>query len=778
MLTLARGEQGLVSLRIEDLSIGVVRELRDDIAYDPYWLEANDPILGSFAPDDLVFQRAKDASLREDADVIDITAAGGVSVELRFRLEKEGSFGLHVVPASPTPVAFLRVGLRTHSGPLEAFYGLGGHLDDVNQRGKRRSMQMEPDLGLESASNEAHVPVPLLIGTSGFGVFVESDRLGVFDVANKEDDLIEFTYGLAESAPDGLRTHLFVRAHPLDILNAYYDVTARPILPAEWAYGPWIWRDENEDQAQVLGDIRKIRELDLATSAIWVDRPYASAVNTFDFDAARFPNPAAMISAAHEAGLRMALWSTPYLEASAEDLLAEAKERGFFPPQVGANLNHWGDPIDFSNPSAFLWWQGLVRRYTSLGIEGFKLDYGEDIVASVGGTSTGWRFFDGSTERTMHHHYPLLYHEAYAETLPETGGFLLGRAGRFGDQATVSVIWPGDLDAGFARHREKVSMGDGSYTAVGGLPASVVMGLSLSASGFPFFGADTGGYRHSPPDEETFVRWFQQTALSAVMQVGDSSSQTPWEFTPENGRSERTLDGYRTYARLHLRLFPYAWTYAKQLGSIGHPIIRPFGLAHPEVGVHPSDVYFFGADLLVAPVVDRGARERSVPFPGGEWVDWWTGEVTSASDSGGSKTVDAPLEKLPLFVRRGAMIPMLRPDADTLAVSTSTSVESVATRPGALWVRATRPVGDETFEVFDGTRLESHPEGAVVRAKVSVSSATRFEGTVFEWVGAALVASVKVDGQAVSPERTEELGGTVRVSLPPGTHELELTWPE
>ena len=145
--------------------------------------------------------------------------------------------------------------------------------------------------------------------------------------------------------------------------------------------------------------------------------------------------------------------------------------------------------------------------------------------------------------------------------------------------------------------------------AVGGLPASVVYGLSLGPSGFPFYGADTGGYRHSPPDKETFTRWFEQTALSSVMQIGTSTNDVAWEFDPETGFDAEMLDWYRIYVRLHLRLWPYEWTLARNIAEDGRPIQRPLGLQYPQLGEHPDDIYMFGDDLLVAPVLERGQRE-------------------------------------------------------------------------------------------------------------------------------------------------------------------------
>src|SRR5205823_2376234 len=159
----------------------------------------------------------------------------------------------------------------------------------------------------------------------------------------------------------------------------------------------------NRDQAQVLDDIQTIRALDLATSGIWLDRPYATAVNSFDFDAAKFSDPPSMIAAAHDSGLRVALWSTPYLEPAAPPFRDQAVSAGFFPPSPGILLNRWSAPIDFTNPAAYAFWQGLIHRYTDAGIEGFKLDYAEDVAPSVMDHRAAWRFSDGTDERTMHY---------------------------------------------------------------------------------------------------------------------------------------------------------------------------------------------------------------------------------------------------------------------------------------------------------------------------------------------------------------------------------------
>ncbi len=784
-LALRRLGAVLLTLPADGLVLGTVSALDDDLSYDPYWLEHEDELFTPDPPDDLVWRAPRTATVLEalpDAALrIELDYGGGLTARLHLQAAGDGSFAATWTPTIPEGLAVAWMRLRARVPETEAFYGLGEWPDRVEHRGTLRPMQLALDTTVESASNENHVPVPLLVGTSGFGLFVASDRPGVFDVARKDPAIVEATFGTAGASGEGLAFHLYAAPHPLDVTRLYYETTGYPRLPAPWALGPWIWRDESRDQAEVLEDVRAIRDLDLATSAIWIDRPYASAVNAFDFDPALYPDPAGMIAAIRAAGLRVALWHTPYLEEATGPLLAEAQEAGYFPPEVGTVLNGWGPPIDLTNPAAYAFWQANVRRYTDLGIEGFKLDYAEDVIPGVGGGRSRWRFADGSDERTMHRGYTLLYHRVYAETLPEDSGFLLCRAGRWGDQVNASVIWPGDMDASFTAFREPFTPRgrDREVVGVGGLPATVAQGIGLGASGFPFFGADTGGYRHSPPDEELYIRWFQQTALSTVMQVGDSSSQPPWVYTEENGRSARTLELYRAYARLHLRLFPYEWTYAQRLREDGRPIQRALGLAYPELGKHPSDQYLLGDELLVAPVLERGATSRRVIFPPGRWRHWLTGAVHDGGEAGTEEEVPAPLEELPLFVREGGIVPMLRPTIDTLSPATDPGVDSFANDAGTLWVRVAP--GRGLFELWDGTSIRQD-DGQVELAGGSVFD----QGFVVELFGAAEPSEVALDGAPLTRRETlaevetaggwtfdPAAGGSVWAAAPAGG---TLTW--
>jgi alpha-D-xyloside xylohydrolase len=734
VVSLLRDDEVLLTLPADAFVLGQVDAIDDDASYDPAH-----PLAVDFVPPSAV--------TRGEGGLLTVALAypDGTTASVRFDEAAPGRFSAVLVrDAGGPPTAVFRIRVRCDA--QDRFYGMGETFDAVEHRGTARPMQLEADLQFEGGSNEAHVPVPLVIGTRGWGVFVQDDHPGLFELATDEDDLVQITYGMGPHADAGLRFHLYGAEHPLDITAHYWATTGAPAIPAPWALGPWLWRNENTDAAQVIADAETLRDLDLPHSALWIDRPYATGVNTFDFEPTRFADPAGMIDALHDLGLRVALWHSPYvstMDEPATELAAEAEANGYYPEPYGLLLNAWSaPPIDLTNPDARDWWSALLSGYAALGIEGYKLDYGEDVVTGLGAVRVPWGFADGSDERTMHGRYHTAYHAPYVDALPADGGFILARAGTWGEQTQASVIWPGDLDADLSRFGEPR---DGSL-GVGGLPSALHGGLSLSPSGFPLFASDTGGYRDSPPTKEVFTRWFEHSALMPVMQIGTGSSTVAWEFAGTDFDDEM-LGWYRDYTRLHLRLFPLFWTAIQRFADGGRPIVRPLGLAHPELGVHPSDVYMLGDDLLVAPVVDAGVVQRTITLPDGAWVHWFDGAVYQ----GGDVVIDAPLGKLPLLLRAGGIVPMLRPTIDTLSPTGQPDrVDSFANDAGKLWPRiALGPASSITL--YDGTSITQRDD--VDDATLTWTDGEVFtQGAVIEVVAIAdAPVEVTLDGAPLAP---------------------------
>jgi alpha-D-xyloside xylohydrolase len=787
-ISLLRGDTVLLDFPADALELGTMPMLDDTFDYDPTAILT--PTALQPGPTGLVWLSPTKMAVSSSSSTsiaIALTYPQGKAATLELTTTHTGSFQATLTPSAGGPsVAYFR--FKPHADATEGFYGLGESYDAVSQRGKIRPMQLRIDSTTEIGYTLTHAPIPFLIGTRGWGLFVQSPYPAVFAVATEADDLVDVMFGTGLASEKGIVFHLFGEEKPIDLTRHFYEITGFPRLPARWGLGPWFWRHE-PDQVQAAADMQAVRDNDLTSTAFWIDDGYFTAVGSFDFDPTRYTDAQALIDQGHALGYGLALWHSPYIKKNTPATaarLAYAQANHYYPPVAGLPLNPFGDLLDLTNPAAYSWWQGLVKTYTSMGIEGFILDFAEDVVPGLTNARNVWQFADGSDERTMHSQFQPFYHRLYAETLGADGGFLLCRHATYGDQVHIPAMWPGDLDATFAQYGQPADP-PATYISTGGLPASIIAGLSLGPSGFPMFGADTGGYLHQPANKEVLTRWFEQTALSTVMQI---YSDTPaWVANASAGYDAEMLGWLQTYTRLHLRLFPYEWTYAQNLATDGRAITRALGLAHPELGVHPNDVYMFGDSLLVAPVVVAGATSRTVPLPAGNWVDWWTGAVVSGGAGGATVTANAPLGTLPLYLEAGGIIPMLRPTIAAMKpVMDTTMIDSYATTPGVLWVRVA-PGPASSFTVFDGAALTQNASGGMVT--LSANDGKEFtQGVMFEVVatatkpghvtdngapltdaGTAAALATAASGWAYAPDT----GGTVWVKTAAGKHQVVIS---
>jgi alpha-D-xyloside xylohydrolase len=369
--------------------------------------------------------------------------------------------------------------------------------------------------------------------------------------------------------------------------------------------------------------------------------------------------------------------------------------------------------MDFTSAAATGFWDMRARVPVGIGMDGFKLDYGEDLVPSILDVRLGVTLSDGETERTARN-YPLVYHGAYRAALarkPDAGdaatsddGVLVVRASTYGGGQVADIVWPGDLDNGFQHYGDS---NDAGTLLVGGLPASVVAAQTLSASGFALFGADTGGYRGGAPTEEALLRWAEQTSLSMVMQLGPGETKYPWNY------GATAVTTYTALANLHQSLVPYLASLLSAAQTSGTPPIRPLPLAFPADTTAPmfaDTEYLLGPALLVAPVVVSGVTSRQVYLPAGEWFPWWGGPALL-----GPMTfrAEAPIGQPPLYVLAGSLLPLLPPGIDTLVASDDPSTVSLSAMAGidvaSAWV-----AGPATATCLDGSTIAITDESSGV----------------------------------------------------------------
>ncbi len=285
--------------------------------------------------------------------------------------------------------------------------------------------------------------------------------------------------------------------------------------------------------------------------------------------------------------------------------------------------------IDLTHSEAVEWYKSLMRPVLRQGCDVFKTDFGEDIPVDA-------CFANGLTGAEMHNLYPLYYNRVTFEVTQEVkgAGVVWSRSGWAGSQR-YPTCWSGD---------PACNWNSLAFTLRGG--------LSLGMSGVPFWSHDVGGYR-GHPSEKLYIRWMQFGMLCSHTRCHGESQREPWFF------GDRALDIFRQYARLRYQLFPYIYACAHEANRTGMPVLRALPLAFPDdPNCYDKDLqYMFGSWLLVAPIFDE-SDQRSVYLPPGLWVDYWSGGIFEGPKN---LNVRAPLDRLPLFVRGGAVIPMMEP---------------------------------------------------------------------------------------------------------------------
>jgi alpha-glucosidase (family GH31 glycosyl hydrolase) len=569
-----------------------------------------------------------------------------------------------LITVDPEDEGWLRIGA---SWPLlegERVTGLGArHGLDFDQRGRSIRLGADrrytgPDCPPEFLENGGipqgdYAPVPWLLSSAGWAAWIETSGPGV------EVDLSGDQVSVSlRSAAGPLQLHLFVGATPAARLRAFLRETGLPALMPEWAYGHWKSRDVYEHQEDVEDDWRGYRENDLPLDAIVIDSPWETQYNTWRFNPHQFPEAPGLVRGMREDGVRTVVWVTPWVnlesidgqrppDAESERLhtepaenYAEGAEAGHYVTAAGGEpyVGRWwmgtGSIVDFTSPPARDWWKELSRNVFELGVEGVKADDGEGYYFPADA-----RLADGRTGAEAAWEYGRLYRETTQEALDavhgEGRGAVFGRSGWTGQQAT-GMLWGGDQASDFWSLR-----------------ALLTSLLTSAATGFSNLSHDVGGYLGRRLAErcepELLVRWAQLGALSPLMQAHGRFQQEAWTYDAQ------VLELYRESVLLHERLVPYIRAAAATAARSGLPIIRPLCLVDPEdpEGWAIPDSYFLGPSLWVSPVLEEGATERRTYLPRGDWICWWTGE---RSEGGRWIDVEAPLERIPLWVRSGSLL--------------------------------------------------------------------------------------------------------------------------
>ena len=528
---------------------------------------------------------------------------------------------------NPLPFSFVRssddmrkysaVSLENHPG--EHFYGCGESFTKLDKSGQRLVLWTKDANGVETP--DVYKPIPFFLSSRGYGVFYHTSYPLTLDFGRE--------YAQAQTAflgDESLDMFLFVGT-PKEVLEAYTNLTGKSPLPPLWSFGLWMSRITYKSEAEAREVAAKLKEYRIPCDVIHLDTGWFEEdwLCNYKFAPSRFDDPKQLLEDLKKEGYRVCLWQIPYFTPKNE-LFQELVDNGLAVKSGDGYLPTDDAVLDFSNPETVKWYQEKLGGLFQLGVSAIKADFGE--AAPLKGV-----YASGKSGFAEHNLYPLRYNKAVFEATQQATGepVIWGRSAWAGSQR-YPLHWGGDC--------ENNDMG---------MLCSLRGGLSFGASGFSYWSHDVGGFVRQSP-EELYNRWTFMGIFTSHMRCHGQPPKEPWAYSKE------FCDSFRHMLELRYRLMPYIMAQSALCSEKGLPLLRAMFIECPEdeTCAAMEDQYFFGDDILVAPLFEASMTRR-VYLPAGRWVELGTNQVY---EGGQWHTVTATVYPGLAFVKAGTVIPM------------------------------------------------------------------------------------------------------------------------
>ncbi|MBD2251333.1 glycoside hydrolase family 31 protein [Nostoc parmelioides] len=539
----------------------------------------------------------------------------------------------------------------------EHFYGFGERTGLLDQIATIRTNWACDALDYDVLTDNMYQAIPFFMALRpglGYGIFFNTTFWSQFDLGVQEPGVWRM-----ETQGDELDYYIIYGPEPAKILATYTQLTGRMSLPPKWSLGyhQCRWSYESQDIVRQLA--KEFRQRQIPCDVIHFDIDYMNGYRVFTWNPKRFSEPKALIDDLKQDGFQAVTIVDPGVKYEPEadyPVFDEGLQKDYFVRKTNGQLFHgyvWPDKAvfpDFLRPEVRDWWGSWHKSLISMGVAGIWNDMNEPALDDRPFGDPGNKISfpldapqgpadEMSNHAETHNLYGLMMAQASFQAMqklrPVERSFILTRSGYAGIQRW-SAVWTGDNQSLWEH-----------------LEMSLAMLCNLGLSGVAFVGADIGGFAGNAT-AELFARWMQVGMLYPLMR-GHSALSTarhePWVF------GDRTEKICREYIQLRYQLLPYIYTLFWEAATTGAPILRPLLYHFPSdrQTFNMADQVMLGASLLAAPIYRPGVEYRAVYLPEGCWYDWWTGEAFTGPTH---ILAHAPLERMPLYVRAGAIIPM------------------------------------------------------------------------------------------------------------------------
>jgi len=602
---------------------------------------------GDYSPEVLIEIEEERASIRHGLIQGTISSSG----RLRFTNTQTGQLLLEESIGNPFSVSadrqfkfrngrLFKIETRFKSQEGERFFGLGQHQHGLlDQKG----------CVIELHQRNTEVTIPFVVSNRKYGFLWNNPSVGRVELGRNA------TRWVAEGSQQ-LDYYIVCGETYADILERYAEVTGKaPDFPA-WASGFWQCKLRYETQEELLNVAREYKRRGLPLSVIVADFFHWSSMGDWKFDPICWPDPAAMTKELEALGVKLMVSVWPTVSPISENYQFMTERGLLINNEYGVDAQHvfidngvkgpaYFAYYDATNPEARQFhWDVIQKNYFANGVKLFWLDNDEPDINPW--HPENLRFFLGNGVEVASI-YPLLHQMAYydgLQALGETEILTLSRSGWAGSQRYGAALWSGDVASTFES-----------------LQVQVRAGLNIAMSGIPWWTTDIGGFHggdiHSEYFRELIVRWFQYAAFCPIFRLHgyrlplhdpmpkSGADNEAWSF------GETAYGILRDILSLRERLRPYIHEQMQVASQRGLPPMRPLFVDFPEDPVCETieDQFMFGPEMMVAPVLCEGAREREVYLPSGvEWINAWDKTV----HPGGQRiNVPAPLETIPVFLK-------------------------------------------------------------------------------------------------------------------------------
>lgn len=595
----------------------------------------------------------------------------------------------------------------------ENCYGLGEKAGDLNRKGRRFEMRNLDAMGYNAEKTDPlykHIPFYITRKDNvSYGIYYDNLAQCWFDLGNELDNY-HIAYKSYRAEDGDMDYYVILGPSTLEVTKKYTALTGGTIFGPRWGLGysgsTMSYTDADDAQEQLKKFVDLCQQHDIPCDSFQLSSGYTSIKNkryVFNWNYDKIPEPLKMTEYFHKAGMNLAANIKPcmlqdhprYKEAQDLGLFIKDSETGL--PERSVFWDDEGSHLDFTNPATVKWWKDNVKeQLLERGICSTWNDNNEYEIWDEQAKCVGFgKEIPINLIRALH---PLLMmrssYEAQKEFSPNERPYLISRSGCAGMNRYVQT-WSGD-----------------NRTNWNTLRYNIRMGLGMSLSGLYNVGHDVGGFSGDKPEPELFVRWVQNGIFHPRFTIhswnDDKTVNEPWMY-PE------VTNIIRDTIKLRYKLMPYIYNIFWQSHKDLEPMLRPTFLDHEnDLNTYiETDDYLFGRDLLVASVVNKGQRERQVYLPQNNlgWYDFYSQTFYTG---GQTINVGAPLERIPLFVKAGAVIPM----SERMAY---TNPETDTTREFAIY--PLKQDGEVKVSIFDDDGLTyQYQQGAYLQLDITLRS--------------------------------------------------------